>query len=95
MSLRPLVVYYRVSSDQQKRSGLGLMAQHDAVRRYLEATPGTVVAELTEIESGRQSTRNQRSALALPCLRRETHRCAARSPGAQHRDDRRSDGQRS
>ena len=57
MSLRPLVVYYRVSSQQQKHSGLGLMAQHDAVRRYLEANPGRVVAELTEIESGRKDNR--------------------------------------
>jgi DNA invertase Pin-like site-specific DNA recombinase len=57
MSLRPLVVYYRVSTEQQKRSGLGLMAQHDAVRRYLEANPGRVVAELTEIESGRKDNR--------------------------------------
>ena len=57
MSLRPLVVYYRVSTEQQKRSGLGLMAQHNAVRRYLEANPGTVVAELTEIESGRKDNR--------------------------------------
>jgi DNA invertase Pin-like site-specific DNA recombinase len=57
VSLRPLVVYYRVSSHQQKRSGLGLMAQQDAVRRYLEANPGNVVAELTEIESGRKDNR--------------------------------------
>lgn len=57
MSLRPVVIYYRVSSQQQKRSGLGLMAQQDAVRRYLEANPGNVIAELTEIESGRNSNR--------------------------------------
>jgi DNA invertase Pin-like site-specific DNA recombinase len=56
MSLRPLVVYYRVSSEQQKRSGLGLMAPHDAVQRYLEANPGRVVAELT-VESGRKDNR--------------------------------------
>ncbi len=57
MTLRPVVVYYRVSSQQQKRSGLGLMAQQDAVRRYLEANPGNVIADLTEIESGRKENR--------------------------------------
>lgn len=57
MSLRPLVVYYRVSSQQQKRSGLGLEAQRDAVQRYIKANPGNVVAQLTEVESGRRSDR--------------------------------------
>ena len=57
MSLHPLVVYYRVSSKQQKRSGLGLEAQRDAVQRYVKANPGRVVAELTEVESGRRSDR--------------------------------------
>lgn len=57
MTPRPVVVYYRVSSRQQKRSGLGLLAQQDAVRRYLDVTPGNVVAELTEVESGRKNDR--------------------------------------
>jgi DNA invertase Pin-like site-specific DNA recombinase len=33
------------------------LAQQDAVSRYLEANPGNVVAELTEIESGRKDNR--------------------------------------
>ena len=32
MSDHPLVVYYRVSTEQQKRSGLGLLAQQDLAR---------------------------------------------------------------
>jgi DNA invertase Pin-like site-specific DNA recombinase len=39
MSDRPIVVYYRVSTRQQKRSGLGLLAQQDSVRRYITANP--------------------------------------------------------
>jgi DNA invertase Pin-like site-specific DNA recombinase len=59
MSDRPLVIYYRVSTKQQKRSGLGLLAQQDSARRYGEANPGRVLAELTEIESGRSRDRPQ------------------------------------
>jgi DNA invertase Pin-like site-specific DNA recombinase len=56
---RALVVYYRASTQQQKRSGLGLLAQQDSVHRYIEANPGRVLAELTEIESGRSKDRPQ------------------------------------
>ena len=59
MSDQPLVVYYRVSTEQQKRSGLGLLAQQDSVHRYIAASPGRVLAELTEIESGRSRDRPQ------------------------------------
>ena len=59
MSNRPLVVYYRVSTQQQKRSGLGLLAQLDLVRRYIYANSGRVLAEVTEIESGRSKDRPQ------------------------------------
>jgi DNA invertase Pin-like site-specific DNA recombinase len=59
MSDRPLVVYYRVSTQQQKRSGLGLLAQQDSAGRYIAANPGRVLAALTEIESGRSKDRPQ------------------------------------
>ena len=57
MNGRSLVIYYRVSTKQQSRSGLGLLAQQDAVKRYLAANPGRVIAELTEVESGRNKDR--------------------------------------
>ena len=59
MSDHPVIVYYRVSTKQQKRSGLGLLAQQDSVRRYIQANPGRVLAEVTEIESGRSKDRPQ------------------------------------
>jgi DNA invertase Pin-like site-specific DNA recombinase len=59
MSDRPLVIYYRVSTRQQKRSGLGLLAQQDSVHHYIKAHPGRVLAEVTEIESGRSMDRPQ------------------------------------
>jgi DNA invertase Pin-like site-specific DNA recombinase len=57
MSAKPIVAYYRVSTRQQKRSGLGLLAQQDAVRRYVAANRCKVLAELTEVESGRDTGR--------------------------------------
>jgi DNA invertase Pin-like site-specific DNA recombinase len=59
MTDRPFVVYYRVSTRQQKRSGLGLLAQQDSARRYIKANPGRLLAEVTEIESGRSRDRPQ------------------------------------
>jgi DNA invertase Pin-like site-specific DNA recombinase len=55
MSAKPIVAYYRVSTRQQKRSGLGLLAQQDAVRRYVAANRCKVLAELTEVKSGREA----------------------------------------
>lgn len=57
MRSQPVVAYYRVSTRQQKRSGLSLMAQQDAVQRYVSTNPGRLLAELTEVESGRKSGR--------------------------------------
>lgn len=52
-----VVAYYRVSTDAQGRSGLGLEAQQTAVRNLCEARGWTVVTELTEIESGKRNDR--------------------------------------
>ena len=46
------VAYYRVSTDRQGRSGLGLDAQREAVQRYLAAIGGQLIGEHTEIETG-------------------------------------------
>jgi DNA invertase Pin-like site-specific DNA recombinase len=51
------VAYYRVSTQRQGRSGLGLEAQQTAVRDYLNGGDWRLVAELTEVESGKRSDR--------------------------------------
>ncbi|MGE8128865.1 recombinase family protein [Methylobacterium sp. NPDC080182] len=51
------VAYYRVSTARQGRSGLGLEAQQDAVRGYLNGGSWSLVAEVVEIESGKRSDR--------------------------------------
>jgi DNA invertase Pin-like site-specific DNA recombinase len=54
------VAYYRVSTAKQGASGLGLEAQQEAVRSFLNGGRFALV-EVTEIESGK---RNDRPALA-------------------------------
>lgn len=47
------VAYYRVSTQQQGRSGLGLDAQRGSVAAYLSAVSGDLVGEFTEVETGK------------------------------------------
>ncbi len=51
------IAYYRVSTDRQGRSGLGLDAQREAVGQFLTGRVATVIAEFVEIESGGKSDR--------------------------------------
>jgi predicted site-specific integrase-resolvase len=54
---RRFVAYYRVSTERQGTSGLGLEAQQKAVRDYLNGTAWELVAEHIEIESGKRADR--------------------------------------
>jgi DNA invertase Pin-like site-specific DNA recombinase len=51
--------YYRVSTEAQGRSGLGLEAQRYAVRSLCDSRGWSIVAEFTEIESGKRNDRPQ------------------------------------
>jgi DNA invertase Pin-like site-specific DNA recombinase len=61
------VAYYRVSTNKQGVSGLGLEAQQDAVRRYLNGGTWTLAGEFTEVESGRKDRRPQLEAALAMC----------------------------
>jgi DNA invertase Pin-like site-specific DNA recombinase len=51
------VAYYRVSTKKQEKSGLGLEAQQHSVREHLKNGGRSLVAEFTEIESGKKPDR--------------------------------------
>ncbi len=52
-----VVAYYRVSTEAQGRSGLGLEAQREAVRVLCQQRGWEIVAEFTEVESGKRNDR--------------------------------------
>ena len=51
--MRKVVAYYRVSTERQRRSGLGLEAQRTAVQRFALTEGLLVVGEYVEAESGK------------------------------------------
>ncbi|MFC0409771.1 recombinase family protein [Roseomonas elaeocarpi] len=70
-SAPPFVAYYRVSTEQQGRSGLGLAAQKEAVVKLLANRPGSrLVAEFEEVESGKRNDRPQLAAALAACRTR-------------------------
>lgn len=66
------VAYYRVSTGGQGRSGLGIEAQRETVRRFLEGEGGgqPPLASFTETESGRRSDRPQLAKALATCRAR-------------------------
>jgi DNA invertase Pin-like site-specific DNA recombinase len=61
------VAYYRVSTDQQGASGLGLEAQRSAVKVYLDGGPWRLVAQHTEVESGKRADRPELAKALAAC----------------------------
>ena len=53
------VAYYRVSTTKQGINGLGMDAQKDAIQKFLNGGDWHLVAEFSEVESGKQTNRPQ------------------------------------
>jgi DNA invertase Pin-like site-specific DNA recombinase len=64
------VAYYRVSTDRQGVSGLGLEAQRKAVLDFLDGGCWELVDEFTEIESGKRDDNRPKLATAFDRCRR-------------------------
>lgn len=65
--MKRFIAYYRVSTDKQGRSGLGLEAQQQSVRAYLNGGAWELVGEFTEVESGKKDDRPQLAAALAAC----------------------------
>jgi DNA invertase Pin-like site-specific DNA recombinase len=63
------VAYFRVSTDRQGKSGLGLDAQRKSVLDYLDGGRWELVAEFTEVESGKRSDRPELDKALAACKR--------------------------
>jgi DNA invertase Pin-like site-specific DNA recombinase len=68
------VAYFRVSTDRQGKSGLGLDAQRQAVMSYLDGGRWTLVAEFTEVESGKRDDNRPQLAAAIAACKRQKAR---------------------
>lgn len=59
------IAYFRVSTERQGQSGLGLEAQQAAVKQYADS----IIHSFTEIESGKDNDRPQLAAAIALCKR--------------------------
>jgi DNA invertase Pin-like site-specific DNA recombinase len=65
------VAYYRVSTDRQGKSGLGLDAQQKSVRDYLNGGSWELVGEYTEVESGKRADRPELAKAIEACRKQK------------------------
>src|SRR5215468_9069467 len=72
-----IISYVRVSTAQQGKSGLGLDAQRDAIRRFCDANSLHVEQEFCEVETGKGSDAlNRRPQLAAALKAAKKARCS-------------------
>jgi DNA invertase Pin-like site-specific DNA recombinase len=64
------IAYYRVSTDKQGKSGLGLDAQRRAVADFLDGGKWELLGEFTEIESGKRADRPELQKAIAECKER-------------------------
>lgn len=60
MAQRKFIAYYRVGTQKQGHSGLGIDAQKATVATYLKGTPGWLVGEYIEVETGKATNALER-----------------------------------
>ena len=71
------VAYFRVSTRQQQRSGLGIEAQRATIARFAEAEGLTIIAEFVEAETGKGADAlDRRPQLAAALAAAKTAKCS-------------------
>src|SRR3984893_18666463 len=65
------VAYFRVSTDRQGKSGLGLEGQRKAVLDYLNGGRWQLAAEFVEVESGKRSDNRPELEKALAACKKQ------------------------
>lgn len=74
--MKAIVVYLRVSTNQQGRSGLGIEAQREALARFAGGEGFEIVAEFIEVETGKGSDAlERRPQLAAALAKARALRC--------------------
>jgi DNA invertase Pin-like site-specific DNA recombinase len=64
--MKTFIGYYRVSTDKQGMDGNGMAGQREVVSRFVSAQTGNLIAEFSEVESGKINDRPElEKALAL------------------------------
>lgn len=65
--MKKFIAYYRVSTDRQGRSGLGLEAQRKAVTDRINGSGSALIEEYTEVESGKRNDRPELERALCAC----------------------------
>lgn len=73
-----LITYYRVSTQRQGDSGLGLEAQQHAVELFAKSNGATVAASFTEVESGKKNNRPELAKAIAEAKRLGARLCIAK-----------------
>lgn len=74
--MKPIVAYFRVSTNGQGRSGLGIEAQREALSRFAQSEGLDLVAEFVEVETGKGSDAlDRRPQLAAALAKARGLRC--------------------
>ena len=73
------IAYYRVSTDKQGKSGLGLDAQKAAVADRLNGGCWEIVEEFVETESGKRASRPQLDAALAACKKHKAKLIVAKT----------------
>ena len=75
--MKPIVAYIRVSTNQQRRSGLGIEAQRKSLMRFAMDEECEIVAEFIEVETGKGSDAlDRRPELSTALAKARALRCS-------------------